>query len=167
MQVFIKEGALVDETSDVPVVAFYPDGTTIVENMHGADAFVMYTPDDSIVKSAASSDASGMVMKQDWRSNTEQAAAVIDYEANRRINIAFPVTEQTKANAIINNYIITYGPDSVTWPSDAQTKKATITSGWNYVNAVTAAAISLKQSSPPLDPTDDAHWPAPITPIHL
>lgn len=167
MQVFIKEGAIVDMTSDVPVVAFYPDGTSLVENMHGPDMFVMYCPDNSIVKSTASTDASGMVMKQDWRSNTEQSAKVIDYEANYRINVAFPMSEQTKANAIFNNYIITYGPDSTIWPTDAQGKKSTITAGWNYVNAVTAAATGMKQTLAPLDPTDNSHWPPPITPIHL
>lgn len=164
MQVFIKEGDLVNETSAVPVIAYYADGTVLTPDMHGADVFVMYAPDNAIV---SGSDMPGVTMTQDWRADTVQSGKVIDYEANRRITIAFPTDEQTKANAIFNNYIITYGPDSTLWPTDAQAKKGTITAGWNYVNDVTARATAMKSSSPPLDPTDDAHWPTPITPIHL
>jgi len=165
MQVFIAEGNLIDDISDIPVVAYYPDGLTITSNMHGANAFVMYAPDSCLVR--ASSGMPGMVMKQSWRSDANQSAAVIDYEKNRRINIAFPTDEQTKANGTINSYIVNYGADSATWPAEAQSMKATIQSGWDYITAVTANADAMKQGTPPLDPTDDANWPAPITPIHI
>jgi hypothetical protein len=166
MQVFLKNGALVDMTSNIPVIAFYPDNTVLVGNMH-ANTFVMYAPDNAIIKTGSGTDQPVVIMTQNWRSDSTQSAAVIDYEANRRIDIAFPTSEQTKANAITNNNIMTYGHDSTTWPSNAQSQKVTITGGFNYINDVEAAATTMKGAAPPLDPTDNSHWPAPITPIHL
>ena len=86
---------------------------------------------------------------------------MVNGEANRRINNAFPIFKQNNYNATYNQNQSQHGTDTTTWPDQAFV--AEYTRGWSYVNDVRAVANSF--TAMPVDPTDDSIWPPIITPI--
>lgn len=161
MQVFIKKGDLA-KAGSVVVYGAYPDAQVVAADLHGADKQIMRVPDSSVrVENAL------MVMDQGWRTDPAGGALVVDYEANRRINLSFPPDTQRAASALVNQYITTYGPDQATWPAAVKANKAEIDAGWNYVVQVNQTAAAMKQTTLPTDPTSDAHWPTVIPPVDL
>jgi hypothetical protein len=158
MQVFVLRSDLTDAPDEhVNVISTYDDGLAIDPTVHGTAATLMSLP------TAAIAGANQMpYLVQDWR--TLDPNQEITFEANNRINAVFPDYSQRNANNEMNGYITAYGTNTGSWPAAAQSRYAEMNRCWTYVNQVRAAANSMAQSILPADPTDDSHWPTPISP---
>jgi hypothetical protein len=159
MQVFVT---MLVQNGDSPLLAVYDEGVSLPPNAHST------SPDGTVPIYMRGIDQQyiggpPMVLLQNWRN---QFNDVVDSEATRRINVAFPSTMQASASLLRQNNIISYGSDVANWPADQQTKNTEIQRGTDYITAVNAAADTVKTSAPN-NPCDDQFWPAPIAPISL
>jgi hypothetical protein len=160
MKVFVK--TLV-QNGDSPVVAIYDENASLPASAHtsspdGTVPILMQGIDQQYISAGPP-----MMLLQNWR---DQFDVVVDNEANRRINVAFPAEMQASASLLRQNDIISYGSDVTNWPPDQQNKNTEIQRGTDYITAVNAAAATVKTNAP-VNPCDDQYWPAPITPISL
>jgi hypothetical protein len=162
MQAFVNRNDLVNEDEDhpVPIIASYGNGMVIAITAHGPDCTVLFIQDDlGLVRDDRT--AMRQYLRSNWR---DSYMPVINAEANRRINLAFPQYKQMNYNATYNGYQTQYGTDSTTWPPGApQDFLAEYNRGWKYVNDVRDASNAW--TAMPVDPTADGIWPPVINPI--
>jgi hypothetical protein len=158
MQMYVPKSQLTGAADElVTVLASYQDGVVVNAFQVPPNCTVLSLPQPMIASNA------GMpVLQKGWRN--DNGPQVLNFEANNRINAVFPDYSQRNANNEATGYITQYGSDSTKWPAAAQSRKAEMDRCWNYVNAVRAAANTLVLSMLPADPTDNSHWPTPISP---
>ena len=158
MQVFVRRGMLVEDP--VLILAFYEDEPVIPVETHGPDTTVLNLPrpaiDDSVTPPRLVTNFRALHMEQ-----------MVNEEASRRIELAFPDFMQRNTNADINTSTTNYGTNSSSWPIDAQARKAENDRGWAYVSDVRMAADALAPITATIDPTDNTHWPTPIAPVYI
>jgi hypothetical protein len=172
MQVFVKRNDLTATTAPnpFPIVALYSDLPTVPYSAHGdaAEVTALYVPStvvERVTITLPSSDVSFTVtaLAPAWRDN---AAAVVNAEANRRIEDVFPDYKQRNSTAAYQQATQAYGSDPSTWPTEAKAFKTEYDRGWTYVNAVRERTTTLIATMPP-DPTADGYWPTRIAPVHF
>jgi hypothetical protein len=158
-QVFVVRADLLTETAEqfVAVVATYGNAMETTIDMHGPACTLLLLGDDLIT---IQQPFMTTVLKTAWRTDYKP---VINFEAARRINLAFPEYKQRNYTAQYQEYITTYGADTAAWPTEALTFKAEYDRGWQYVNDVRSASNAWTQM--PVDPTDNSIWPVAISPI--
>lgn len=159
MQAFVPRSDLLNETAETPVrvVASYGNAMVTTIDMHGPDCTVLFLAEDLTKPPDI---ITPTTLKPEWRTNY---APVLNFEAARRITIAFPEYKQRNYTALMNDYTFQYGADTALWPQTALDDKAENDRGWAYVQDVRAASNAW--TSMPVDPTDDSIWPPAITPI--
>src|SRR5262245_26230831 len=146
-QVFVKKSALAG-SDPIVVVANFPDDPMMARDAQGTDCTPLCLP-------AEANDQTNLpplpsVLRPDWRDHMQ---GIVNEEAERRIDEAFPLYMQNNANADINNSTLLYGANAATWPQDAKDRKAENDRGWNYVSAVRQAADALEHDNTLVDPT--------------
>jgi hypothetical protein len=171
VQIFVDVADLA--TDPVPILCYYPDTPVQPKNTHGAGATVMTMPFTAIVLpppptysvEGLKNPSPPPLLVSTWRA--DNMPMIVNGEANRRIQLVFPDFMQRNANADINRSLTLYGPDSSTWPSDAQDRKAQNDLGWAYVGNVRQTSDALASNLTMTDPTNDTHWPVAPPPIYI
>src|SRR5262245_14080761 len=158
MQVFVKRSDL--PTEPVPVFAFYEDSPRVADDLHGPDMALLSLPVEKVDRSVTPP-----VLVSDFR--LTKMPQMVNDQANRRIDVAFPDYMQRNANADINNSTVLYGTNVASWPQDAKDRKAEGDRGWTYVSQVRSTSDALSTNTGLIDPTDDVHWPTEITPVYI
>jgi hypothetical protein len=157
MLIFVNKA---DLTLDpVPVLAYYPDASAMAIDTHGANATMLSLPTQDLDLSTTPPR-----LVTGFRNDM---ASMVNYEAERRIEIPFPAYMQRNCNSDINQSITKYGADPSVWPTDAQQRKTEGDRGWTYVSTVRQTADALSTQTTLTDPTDDSHWPASIPPVYV
>jgi len=158
-QAFVIRNDLAAETAQTPVRVFatYPNSTVVAIDAHGAQCTLLTVAENLIVPDRTGGPST---LAANWRDNY---LPIVNGEAARRINIAFPEYKQRNYNAQYQIYITDYGSDTASWPTEAKDFKVEYDRGWQYVNDVRTLANSW--TALPTDPTADAIWPPAITPI--
>jgi hypothetical protein len=157
MQVYVVTAQIATD-SNTPVVAYYSDDASVPSGAH-PNTTMFKMPDGSKIVTQPL----GLNLLPTWRDDLN---FIINADAERRIVACFPDYAQRNANQFMTAATMQYGTDSTTWPQSAKDELAECNRGWDFVNSIRTASNSL-QSSAPLNPCDDAHWPAAIPPINL
>jgi hypothetical protein len=141
-----------------PVTATYEDAVSVPSDAHPGTACFVFPSGKhlTLYNTRPSLDPS-------WRDDLDY---VINAEAGRRISEVFADYQQRNATQYTQQCLMQYGSDTATWPVDDQATYVEAKRGWDYVAAVRTAAANL-QTTNPINPCDDSHWPAPIAPIHF
>lgn len=158
-QIFVPRNDLLVEDAQNPVRIFaaYSETPAQIITLHGSQYTVLIVGDNYVVNDVENA---RQILDASWRNNY---LPVINAEAARRINLAFPQFKQMNYNAMYNSYQSQYGTDTTMWPTEAQTFLAEYQRGWQFVSDVRSVANSI--SVMPADPTADEHWPPQISPI--
>lgn len=82
----------------------------------------------------------------------------IELEANRRHDLILTKREQRKAFQSMIKWILNFGVDINVWPAEKKAAGLAWNDAFNAMDLVDDAADVLL-ASPPIDPTDDIHWP--------
>jgi hypothetical protein len=158
MQVYVIT-AQISADSDTPIVATYADGVTLDPGVH-PNTSIFTIPDATAATNVVKRPPGMRVLTSAWRNDLEY---VINAEAQRRILISFPEYAQRNANSFTIDRTLKYGTDSTTWPTSDQTELAECNRGWTFANDVRTASNTLLPLAP-LNPADDSHWPAQLSP---
>jgi hypothetical protein len=157
MQVYVLTSAI-SANADTPVIATYEDGVAVPAGAHPNTTMLPIKNPAYVV-----SRGGPKVLDPGWRNELND---IINGEAARRINMCFPEYAQRNATQSTQDCMREYGIDESQWPAAALANQQEADRGWSYADAVRAASNNL-QTSAPLNPVDDSHWPAPIPPIQL
>jgi len=85
--------------------------------------------------------------------------ADVKAEAARRIDLIMKDYEQRNALALGQEMVLTYGPDTSTWPADKQAVLVAAMSKWEAIKALRATSDLIEAMSPiPADFREDAYW---------
>ena len=166
MQVIVRRADL--SSPNPPVIGSYADEVLVDVTAQGLtkqNATVLLVPATAIAYTDRGPLMTGMgypILTSSWRDN---AAAIVNGEAFRRIERVFSSYAQRNANADMSNCIMKHGADPATWPAEARDRKTMADQGWTYVNSVRQTSNAMVTALPP-DPTDDAHWPTEIPKIN-
>jgi hypothetical protein len=154
----IRNDLLVEDAQNpVRVRASYGNAMVFAIDSHGPECTLLFLADNLIEQDRINYRT---ILVSTWRDDYKP---VVNAEANRRINIAFPDYKQRNHTARVQDNITKYGPDPAMWPQDEQDFKIESDRGWQYVADVRAASNAW--SAMPTDPTADAIWPPAITPV--
>ena len=155
---FVVRGDLLNEAVDKPVRvrAVYSNGMILTLESHGVECTLLLLADNLVIRD----NNFQTVLKSTWRTDY---GPVINAEANRRIELAFPDYKQRNYTARVQDMITTYGADASIWPQAERDFKAEADRGWQYVADVRTASNAW--TAMPVDPTADSIWPPAITPI--
>lgn len=146
-----------DAQNPVRVRASYGNGMVLTPDFAGTDCTLLFLADDLITEDRVNYRT---ILISTWRDDYKP---VINWEANRRINLVFPEYKQRNYTAHYQDNITKYGADATSWPAQEQTFKAEYDRGWQYVSDVRAASNAW--TAMPVDPTADPIWPPTISPI--
>jgi hypothetical protein len=152
-----------DAEHPVRVIASYSEDQVVPINTHGESCTRVTVPDSSVARTTppiVGMPPFGHVLATGWRTDY---MPIINAEASRRIELVFPDFKQRNATAAVQEWITTYGTNTTTWPAQCQAFKTEADRGWTYIQVIRDTANAF--TSLPADPTADAIWPAPITPI--
>lgn len=158
-QAFVIRNDLLIEDAQNPVRvrAVYPITANLPIDFAGSDCTSLVVADNLVLNDR---DNFRTVLVATWRDDYKP---VVNAEASRRINLAFPEYKQRNFTAKYQDYITTYGADPAAWPQDALDFKVEYDRGWQYVSDVRSASNAW--SAMPTDPTADSIWPPAISPI--
>lgn len=161
-QVYVQKSML-GLPDPILVLAHYIDPPPYQpRDLHGANGTVLILPLSMLANMTDPTNAT--VLDSHWR---DQMASMVNGEATRRIEEAFPDYMQRNSNADINASTMAYGADPSVWPQDAQDRRMEGDRGWAYVGAVRQTADALETQLTLTDPTADSNWPTKITPIYI
>ena len=158
MQVFVQT-AFISDTENTPVIATYEDAVIIAADAHAGGTLFRFTSGKHLTFSSGGMQA----LLPSWRDDLN---TVINFEANRRVEIPFPDFKQRNATHKTQQYGAMYGMDRNQWPPDAVAAQAEFDRGWTYVDQVRATAANL-QTSKPLNPCEPSLWPPIIPPVQI
>jgi hypothetical protein len=153
-QVFINTNDL--GLTNPPCVAVYRDDLGMPEDTHGGGMTVLYLTNEAI-QQPTTLPGVGLCLKQNWQ-DYPSGASVAAGTAARRIEQAFPASEQISALQQTNSWMQQYGVDPAKWPQDARNKKAEFDEKWKYVEELNAKAQSYAAHLPH-DVSSDKNWP--------
>jgi hypothetical protein len=159
MKVFIRSSALSNPKPQV--VAYYEDNADVPETAHGPGMTILHVPPNAVLYESMPDSSMPDPMPKlvpNWRELAGKSIAA--GEAQRRIKAALPPEEQIATLRELIGFIIDYGLDVSTWPTEAKTRKAKIYDLWNYIDAIKQHAQSF--TSAPADPMNDKIWPPKI-----
>jgi hypothetical protein len=159
MQVIVRRSDLGEQQ---PLAIGYFADNVIIRDLasYGSGLTVLTLPDTA---SIITSPGEAARLVPNWRS---YSATIVNAEANRRIQLSFTDYSQRNANQDVITSITKYGAETTMWPQDAQDRKATADTGWNFVNTIRETSDAMIAGMP-LDPTDDGHWPTQIPPVWI
>jgi len=159
MKVFVRNSDL-SQGGQPPVLAFYPDDSSIPDDAHGEGVTVLNLPESAITKEKPRSGRGVFryVLVHNWRNvGGEQIA---NSEAARRIKKVLSESDQLAALWEFLGYILKYGIDVTKWPPEAFAWKKELDEKFNYIKAVKERA-QVHSPNMPLQPASDAAWPVP------
>ena len=159
MKVYIKTEEMAGEKPFI--IAFYPDDAIVPDNAHGEGVTVVSVPMGAIkLPLPDSPDAqAGFSMPHlapNWRELA--GAAPVQAEAKRRIESAFPLSDQLSSLYDMVDAITKHGPDISRWPADVRQRKTAFDEKWKYVADVKAKAHE-QGATVARDPSNDKLWP--------
>jgi len=159
MKVFVRNSDLA-LGGQPPVLAFYPDDSSISDDAHGEGVTVLNLPESAVTKEKPRSGRGVFryVLVHNWRNvGGEQIA---NSEAARRIKKVLSESDQLAALWDILGYVLKYGIDATKWPPEALARKNELDEKFNYVQKVKERA-KVHSPNMPLQPASDAAWPVP------
>jgi hypothetical protein len=155
MKVFIRTNDLNEETPIV--VACYDDEKAVPDDAHGAGMTVLTLPRELIESPRIELNGGMPFLAKNWR---ERAGTMpVEAEARRRIDDAFPVSEQLSALHDMLDAIMRHGADVSKWPEDVRHRKALFDQRWKYVSDVVSKSLEHARTAAPRDPSSDKIWP--------
>ena len=159
MQVVVRRS---DLTSPQPLVLASYDDTVVVDvtalGLDKQSATVLGLPASAL----AAQERGPPLLASSWRDN---AVAIVNAEAFRRIERVFTSYAQRNANADMTNCITKYGPDPGDLAGGCARSQDDGRSGLDLRQSVRQQANAMATALPP-DPTDDSHWPTEIPRIN-
>jgi hypothetical protein len=155
MKVFIRTSDIANEKPIL--IASYPDESDIKDNAHGEGMIVLTVPREVIQSPTHGAAGNGMpYLAKDWR---ERAGTVpVAAEAKRRIEDAFPISDQLRSLHEMIDAMTKYGAQEAAWPPEIRQRKAAFDERWKYVTDVTSKANEHAPAMP-RDPSNDKLWP--------
>ena len=138
-------------------MAIYEDRIPIKPDAH--QGAIMLTIPDALVgmrQVEPGVDINVFTLAKTWRNGAGIAA--FRGEADRRIEEAFPDSEQQAANREVTGFILQYGADSSKWPQEAKARQIELDQKWKYIEEINrrAAKAPAKLTG---NPHSDRNWP--------
>jgi hypothetical protein len=157
MKVFVRTDSL--GTQKPTIIAVYPDDSNIPANAHGEGMTILHVPMQAIEKVPPVNSPEGgrlPVLSDNWR---EAAGDMpVKAEAKRRIEEAFPASDQLNSLYEMVDTVVQYGIDITKWPADARQRKVEFDKKWKYVAEV-REQLKTHSAAMPRDPSSDKIWP--------
>jgi hypothetical protein len=153
-QVFVNSNDL--GLTNPPIVALYRDNLGMPPDTHGTGMTVLYLTDEAILQ--PSTPGLGLCLVQNWQ-DYPSGATPTAAEAARRIEEAFPASEQISAMQQTISWMQQYGADAAKWPQEVKNTKAKLDEKWKYVEEINARMQSYADRMPH-DVSNDKNWPS-------
>jgi hypothetical protein len=143
------------------VITAFPEFPVLDRNLLGTTRAVISLPQSAVIYDTNTRRSK---LTTSWR--TDNATQIVNDEGQRRIIESFSEYMQRNALRAVQYYTNLQGTNVSLWDPANRAIHDTAEAGWVYVAAVRNRADSLV-SALPVDPTDDANWPARIAVVYI
>jgi len=150
MKVFVRTADLAQTGQPVPVIAYYPDTTSVADTAHGENVTVLNLPDNAVKMETrpGGRGAGRPVLVENWRSFD---------------GAMFSITDQLASLHELLSSLLKYGGDLSKWPPEAIARKDELEAKWARTQTVKGRVQGAKAAVPMTGPVTTDTLP-PINP---